>query len=317
MKHLLEYIILGITSKPENISIDEQDENGTVVLKLKVDDEDFGTVIGKGGRTIKAIRDLLRLKALKENLRFNFSVEEPAQKPQMRIEIITAFPKVFSDIFSESIIKIAQQKVSLRLLFMILETIQSTNAGLSMIALSEGGPGMVLMIEPIYKAVKHIESKLSTRNSAVYILSPQGKLFNQEIASKMSKKDHLILICGHYEGVDERVIKLLKAKELSIGNFVLSGGEIPAMVVTDAIVRLIPGVLGQKASLERESFSNGYKNRFDFPNYTRPRTFIGLPVPRVLLNGDHRKIKEWREKSAMAKLKKNRPDLLDKSIQKD
>ena len=155
---------------------------------------------------------------------------------------------------------------------------------------------MVLMIEPIYKAVKHIESKLSTRNSAVYILSPQGKLFNQEIASKMSKKDHLILICGHYEGVDERVIKLLKAKELSIGNFVLSGGEIPAMVVTDAIVRLIPGVLGQKASLERESFSNGYKNRFDFPNYTRPRTFIGLPVPRVLLNGIIVKLKNGEKK---------------------
>lgn len=235
----------------------------------------------------------------------------------MRIEIITAFPKFFSDIFSESIIKIAQQKGLVKINLHDLRdytvdkrrTIDDRPYG--------GGPGMVLMIEPIYKAVKQIESKLSATATEIYILSPQGKLFNQRRAENMSKKDQLILVCGHYEGIDERVIKLLKAKELSIGDFVLSGGEIPAMAVTDAIVRLIPGVLGKRASLDRESFSAGFRNRLDFPNYTRPRKFIGIPVPSVLLKGDHRKIKEWRDKRSDAKLKKNRPDLLDKSIRTD
>lgn len=235
----------------------------------------------------------------------------------MRIEILTAFPNIFSNIFSESIVKIAQQKGLVKINIHDLRdytldkrrTIDDRPFG--------GGPGMVLMIEPIYKAIKQIEAELPTVKPEIYVLSPQGKLFSQKTAEKMSKKDNLILICGHYEGFDERIIKLLKAKELSIGNFVLSGGEIPAMAVTDAIVRLIPGVLGEKSSLERESFSEGYRNRLDFPNYTKPRAFMGHLVPGVLLEGNHQKIKEWRNKRAAAKLKKNRPDLLDKSIRKD
>lgn len=231
----------------------------------------------------------------------------------MRIEIITAFPKIFSDIFSESIIKIAQQKGLVKINLHDLRDFTSDKRQTIDDRPFGGGPGMILRIEPIYKAVKQIESGLLTVKPEIYILSPQGKPFDQKTAEKISKKDNLILICGHYEGVDERVIKLLKAKELSIGDFVLSGGEIPAMVITDAIVRLIPGVLGERSSLDCESFSAGFRNRLDFPNYTRPRTFMGLSVPGTLLKGNHQKIKEWRDKRAAAKTRKNRPDLSGKS----
>ena len=235
----------------------------------------------------------------------------------MRIEIITAFPKIFSNIFSESIVKIAQQKGLVEINLHDLRDYASDKRRTIDDRPFGGGPGMVLLIDPIYNAVKRIESDLPTVKSEIYVLSPQGKLFSQKTAEKMSKKDNLILICGHYEGFDERIIKLLKAKELSIGDFVLSGGEIPAMAVTDSIVRLIPGVLGEKTSLESESFSKGYRNQLDFPNYTKPRAFMGHSVPGVLLEGNHQKIKEWRNNRAAAKLKKNRPDLLDKSIRED
>ena len=234
----------------------------------------------------------------------------------MRIEIITAFPKIFSNIFSESIVKIAQQKGLVKINLHDLRDYTSDKRRTIDDRPFGGGPGMVLLIDPIYNAVKRIESELPTVKPEIYVLSPQGKLFSQKTAEKMSKKDNLILICGHYEGFDERIIKLLKAKELSIGDFILSGGELPAMAVTDAIVRLIPGVLGEKASLESESFSEGYRKQLDFPNYTRPRAFMGHSVPGVLLEGNHQKIKEWRNNRAAAKLKKNRPDLLGKSIRK-
>ena len=218
----------------------------------------------------------------------------------MRIDIITAFPDTFNSVFRQSITSRAQTK------------------GLVKIAVQDrhhtaddrpfgGGPGMVLMIEPIYKVVESIKKG----SASVYFLSPQGKLFNQKRAEEMAKKTNIILICGHYEGVDERVIKALKAKELSIGDYVLSGGEIAAMVVTDTLVRLVPGVLGDKESLSCESFS---KKRpiLDYPNYTRPRQFKNFTVPKILLEGNHQEIQKWRDQQALSKTKKNRPDLLNK-----
>lgn len=155
-----------------------------------------------------------------------------------------------------------------------------------------GGGGMVLMVEPIYKALED----LKTKNSKVVLLTPQGKVFNQKRAQRLSRLKHLILIAGHYEGFDERIREHLIDEEISIGNYVLTGGELPAMVVIDSIVRLIPGVLGTEESLSDETHSkSGY---IKYPVYTRPESFKGWKVPEVLLSGNHKEIEKWRKKKA-------------------
>jgi tRNA (guanine37-N1)-methyltransferase len=177
-----------------------------------------------------------------------------------------------------------------------------------------GGDGMVLKPEPIFAAVKELtgasEREHYTAGTRVVLLSPQGRVFTQAVAVELARSSHVVLICGRYEGVDERVAEALVTDEISIGDYVLSGGEPAAVVVVDAVVRLIPGALGSETSAINESFSQGL---LDYPHYTRPPEFRGMRVPDVLLGGHHAEIARWREQQALKKTERNRPDLLDKT----
>ena len=171
-----------------------------------------------------------------------------------------------------------------------------------------GGSGMVMKPEPIYRALENVERAGAA--SEVILLSPQGKLFDQPTAWELSELDQVILICGRYEGVDERVRMTCVDRELSIGDYVLSGGELAALVVIDAVSRLIPGVLGGERSNQEDSFADGI---LEHPQYTRPRVFQGLSVPSVLLSGDHEKIRQWRRRESLKRTLRDRPDLLEKA----
>ncbi len=172
-----------------------------------------------------------------------------------------------------------------------------------------GGPGMVMKPEPLARAVEEIRA---TRGSpdAVILLSPQGRPFRQKEAASMSRLSHIVLLCGRYEGMDERVRELIATDELSIGNYVLSGGELPALVVIDAVSRLVPGVVGDEQSVEQDSFSGGV---LDYPHYTRPAEFGGMKVPEVLMSGHHAQVRRWRRKTALARTLERRPELLDEA----
>lgn len=165
-----------------------------------------------------------------------------------------------------------------------------------------GGPGMLMMAEPLEKAIKSVKKK----GTKVIFLSPQGKTFNDKAALRLSKEKHLVLVCGHYEGIDERAADLFD-EEISVGDYVLTGGELPAMLVADAVARLVPGVLKKEDAAVSESFTAGL---LDFPQYTRPRVWRGREVPEILFSGDHKKIAEWRQDAARKATKKKRPDLL-------
>lgn len=167
-----------------------------------------------------------------------------------------------------------------------------------------GGPGMVMKVQPVHDAIEDVRSK----NSKTIYLSPQGKPYNQEMAKELSQEEHLILLCGHYEGIDNRVIDNYIDMEVSIGDYVLTGGEIPAMAVIESIIRLLPGVLGNEESFLSESH---YKGLLEYPQYTRPREYKGLGVPDVLLSGDHEKIRAWKKYKSLEATYKKRPDLLE------
>ena len=173
-----------------------------------------------------------------------------------------------------------------------------------------GGPGMVIKPEPVYRAVRYIinTNKKKTIKPKIILMSPQGKVFNHKIAKELIKNKHLIIICGHYEGIDERVMKIVDY-EISIGDFVLTGGELPAMIIVDTIVRLIPGVVKEKNSVKNDSFSVGL---LDYPHYTRPKVFNNMRVPKILLSGNHNKIRLWRLKKSLENTYLKRPDLLEK-----
>lgn len=168
-----------------------------------------------------------------------------------------------------------------------------------------GGAGMVMQPQPIYDAYKSIEEK--TGKARVLYMSPQGKKFNQKMAEEFSKEDNLILLCGHYEGVDERIIEEIVTDEVSIGDFVLTGGELAAITIIDTVSRLVPGVLNKEESYENESFSDGL---LEYPQYTRPPEFLGRTVPDVLLSGHHANIEKWRREQSIIRTYKKRPDLL-------
>lgn len=174
-----------------------------------------------------------------------------------------------------------------------------------------GGAGMLLSCQPYLDALKSIDK---ADNSEVIIMSPQGKCFNQETAKEFSLKDQLIIICGHYEGFDERIIELSGAKEVSIGDFVMTGGELPALCIIDSVIRLIKGVLGDEDSAEYDSHYDGL---LEHPHYTKPRVYEGLEVPEILLNGNHEKIKEWRRLQQFKVTQKKRPDLFEKFLKTD
>lgn len=165
-----------------------------------------------------------------------------------------------------------------------------------------GGQGMVMMVEPVYKAIESVKSK----NSHVVFLSPQGKVLNQELIKDLSKKEHIVLLCGHYEGIDERIIENYIDEEISIGDYVLTGGEIPAMVLIDSVSRMIDGVLASSEAYEDESHMDGL---LEYPQYTRPQEFMGLKVPDVLLSGNHQEIEKYRREMSILQTKKKRPDL--------
>jgi tRNA (guanine37-N1)-methyltransferase len=176
-----------------------------------------------------------------------------------------------------------------------------------------GGPGMVMKPEPLTRAVEDIRARRGVPD-AVVLLTPQGRAFRQAEAVRMSELSHIVLLCGRYEGMDERVRELVATDELSIGDYVLSGGELPALVVIDAISRLIPGVVGDGQSVEQDSFADGV---LDYPHYTRPADFGGLKVPDVLLSGHHSEVRRWRRKTALARTLERRPELLDDAVLSD
>ncbi|MFA5096433.1 MAG: tRNA (guanosine(37)-N1)-methyltransferase TrmD [Candidatus Omnitrophota bacterium] len=228
----------------------------------------------------------------------------------MRIDIITIFPGMFEPVLNESIMRRARKKRKVGIHIHDLRDYTEDKHRKVDDRVFGGGSGMLMRPEPIFKAVKDILGAGQKLKTKVILLTPQGKTLTQAIAKKLSAFKHLILICGHYEGVDERVRKKLVDEEISIGDYVLTGGELPAMVLVDSVVRLIPGVLGDKNSLNFESFEG---NLLEHPHYTRPANFRKMQVPEVLLSGDHRKIEAWRKKEALKRTLKRRPDLLKKT----
>ncbi len=222
----------------------------------------------------------------------------------MIIDILTLFPEVALAPLSESIMKRAQAAgiVQIRahqLRDWAVDKHQKTDD-----TLCGGGPGMLLKPEPLFAAIEALRGP----DTLVVLMTPQGKVFRQAVARELALRPHLLLVCGHYEGVDQRVIDELIDLELSIGDYVLTNGAIAAAVVTDAIVRLLPGALGDERSSVEESFQQ--ENLLEAPAYTKPAEFRGLRVPDVLLSGNHRKIAEWQREQALMRTKKNRPDLL-------
>lgn len=208
---------------------------------------------------------------------------------------------MFAGPFEESMLKRAQDKGLVEIKIHDLRDWAEDKRGTVDDRPYGGGPGMILMVEPIARALESLRSK-----GKIILLTPQGKKFDQHQARELAKLDHLILIAGHYEGFDERVRQLADA-EISIGDYVLTGGELPAMVVVDTVVRLIPGVIGKEASLQEESFTNGL---LEYPQYTRPEKFRGMKVPEILLSGHHAAIAKWRQDQAKKRTRTRRPDLL-------
>lgn len=214
----------------------------------------------------------------------------------MIFHIITIFPEIFSSYINESIVKRAKESKAIDIkIYNLRDYTENKHKTVDDLPYG-GGPGMVLKVEPIFKCVNDIKNKIKSEKFKIILFSARGEKYQQQKAQEFLKIEHLIMICGRYEGVDERVAQNIADEEISIGNYVLTGGELPALVVLDSISRLLPGVLGNENSLNSESFTFDEKE-FDFPVFTRPEEFNGWKVPDILLSGNHGKIKEWREKN--------------------
>lgn len=222
-----------------------------------------------------------------------------------RIDIITIFPDFFTGPLEESMMQLASDKGAVEFTIVNLRDFAEGKHRVTDDYPYGGGAGMVMKPEPVVRAVESLRD--DDRKETVILLTPAGQRFDQELAEELSRKRHLILICGHYRGIDARVRDLLEPLEISIGDYVLTGGEPAALVVCDAVVRLIPGVLGNPESPERDSFSTGI---LDHAHYTRPRTYRGMEVPEVLLSGNHEDIRLFRRKGALRRTRLRRPDLL-------
>jgi tRNA (guanine37-N1)-methyltransferase len=228
----------------------------------------------------------------------------------LRIDILTLFPEMFTPILGTSIPKRAADK---KLVSYHLTNIRDFAADAHKSVDDKpfgGGPGMVMMCPTVFDAVEHVE-KQDDRKARRIVLSPQGRLFDQNLAEELAAENRLLLLAGHYEGFDERIIDGLQPTEISIGDYVLSGGELAAMVLVDAIVRLLPGVLGAETGAEDETFAQGL---LEYPQYTRPREFRQMPVPDILLSGNHAAIAKWRQQQREARTKIRRPDLWTKYV---
>ena len=232
----------------------------------------------------------------------------------MQIDILSLFPQMFQSPLSAGIFKRAIERKLVGINICNIRdythdkhhTVDDYPYG--------GGPGMVLKPEPIFEAVESIKSGIRPKEEVgalpIILLTPQGRPFSQQIAQELSKYSHLILICGHYEGVDERIRERLVTDEISIGDYVLSGGELAAMVVAEAIIRLVPGVLGSEASPIDESHATGL---LEYPQYTRPPVYRGWTVPEVLLSGNHAQVDKWHHEQAIIRTLERRPELLEKA----
>lgn len=230
----------------------------------------------------------------------------------LKIDVVTIFPNMFDNIIEFGVLKEAFKKNICQLNIYNLRDFSNYKHGRVDDRPYGGGPGMVLMPEPIDNAITFIKKKNKIKKKEkqkTILLAPRGEKLNQNKLKYLSNLENIILICGRYEGVDERVIDSLIDFEISIGDYVLTGGEIPAMVIIDGVIRLLPGVVGKEESLKSESFED---NLLDYPQYTRPPVFKGMDVPKILLSGNHKDIKKWRKEKSLEITRIKRPDLIDK-----
>ena len=222
----------------------------------------------------------------------------------IKFDIVTIFPSMFDPIFNESILKRAQEKKKIKIRIHDLRDYTEDKHRKVDDRPFGGGPGMVMTPQPLFDAVRKIKGR---RRAKVILMCPSGKPLTQRVVKRLAKNKDIVIVCGHYEGVDERFRESLVDESISIGDYVLTGGELPAMVLVDAVARLVPGVLGKEESLVNESFES---NLLDYPHYTRPANFRGMKVPDVLLSGHHLAIKKWRKEQSLTRTRKSRPDLL-------
>ena len=226
---------------------------------------------------------------------------------------MTLFPEIFHSYMSESIMKRAIEKEIIEVhVYNIRDFSTNKHKKVDDYPFG-GGAGMLMTPQPIYDTYKHIVETHNIENPRVVYLTPKGKVYKQDIACDLSSNEDIILLCGHYEGIDQRIIDLIVTDEISIGDYVLTGGELPALIMIDSIARLIPGVLSQNESFEEESFKD---DLLEYPHYTRPREFMGMKVPDVLLSGNHQRIEKWRLEESKKITKLRRPDLYKKSCKK-
>ena len=231
----------------------------------------------------------------------------------MHVDVITIFPEMFREVFDFGIVRRARANGLVEVSVRDLREFTTDRHRTTDDAPYGGGPGMVMKVEPLVAAVEAVVAERSSRSIArVVLLSPRGRPLRQDTVRELAQTEHLVLVAGRYEGVDERFVALTGAEEISIGDYVLSGGEIPAMVVVDAVVRLLPGAISDPRSAEEDSFSRGL---LDYPHYTRPAEFRGLGVPEVLLSGDHAAVERWRQKKALDDTKARRPELVPSPIE--
>jgi tRNA (guanine37-N1)-methyltransferase len=232
----------------------------------------------------------------------------------VRIDILTLFPQLFDSVFNSSIIGRAKEKGLLDIRLCDIRAYTHDKHHVVDDYPFGGGPGMVLKPEPIFEAVEAIKKELTMPDVPIILLSPRGRLFSQKVASQLKEHKHLVLICGRYEGIDERVGVYLANDEISIGDYVLNGGEVAAMVVVDCVARLLPGVIGSEESITEESHSGGL---LEYPHYTRPVAYRNWEVPSVLLSGNHGQIARWRHQQSLLRTAKKRPELLDTIVLSD
>lgn len=226
----------------------------------------------------------------------------------MKFDILTLFPEIIDAVLKESIIGRAQEKGILEINSIDIREFSQNKHKKADDYPYGGGGGMIMTVQPIYDAYLSITKDLDYKPKVIY-LSPQGRVLSQEVVKELSQEKHLVLLCGHYEGIDERIIEEIVDEEVSIGDYVLTGGELPAMVLIDSVSRLIPGVLSNEESYSDESHYNGL---LEYPQYTRPVEFNGRKVPDILLSGHHANITRWRRKEAIKRTYLKRPDLFDK-----
>lgn len=227
----------------------------------------------------------------------------------IKFDVLTIFPDMFEAVLGESITGRARKSGLLEMNFINIRDFSKNKHRKTDDYPYSGGGGMIMMPQPIYDAYKSIEEKCDKKPHTVF-LSPQGSVFNQKKAIELSKKEHIVFLCGHYEGVDQRVLDMIVDEEISIGDFVLTGGEIPAMAVIDSVSRMIPGVLAEESSYTDESH---YSGLLEYPQYTHPQEFMGEKVPDVLVSGHHKNILKWKREQALLVTKKKRPDMLEKA----